>query len=255
MNINKIRDQDNLIHKVMENSFSELIKDSKRFQYKITFRAMTSLVLKISFLKNGIFDLCETDDLYSAKILFRSLIEHSLMHQYLFMRSLIEKNDNVGKDYYRFCDMNEELLYLKSINNIIRKLNLSKEEINIWKELYKMRKDFSEIDRRALKDKANQFKYQNIISYIYDKVKDNSVIEFLAKIILNYHESSSFVHGGPYGEKFMYKGLNICQKELGRIAEITFSLTKNIKLNTYLLALQNYKKYESYYNQIKNITI
>ena len=255
MNIKKIRDQDDLIHNIMEKSFTELIKDSKNFKYKKTSSASISLVLKTSFIKNSIFDLCETDDLYSAKILFRSLIEHFLMHQYLFMRSSMEQNDDVGEDYYKYCDMNEDLMYLNSIKNIIKKVDPKKCKIDVWKELSKIKNDFNEIDRKGLKYKADQFKYWNIINYISDNVKDSSVRNFLAEITLDYSELSSFVHGGPYGEKFMLRGIIAIQKELGGMAEITFSIAKNIKLTTYLLAFQTHKKYGSYYNQIKNIKI
>src|ERR1017187_1146511 len=31
---------------------------------------------KIDFLKSGIFDLCESDNPYAAKVLYRSLVEH-----------------------------------------------------------------------------------------------------------------------------------------------------------------------------------
>jgi len=255
MNIDKIRDKDDLIHKVLEKSFPGLIKDSKKFQHKTTSTALISLALKINFLKNGIFDLCETDNVYPAKILFRALIEHSLKHQYLLMRSSIEKSDDVGKDYYKFCDMNEDLLRLNSINNFIKKLNLKKQEIDTWEELCKINKDFNKITKKGLKYKADQFKYLNIITYLSNEVKDNLVRDFLAKVILNYCELSSFVHGGPCGEKSMHKGLNVAQKELKKIAEMAFSFNKNINLTTYLLAFQIYKKYGLYYKQIKNVKI
>lgn len=255
MDIEKIRDQDDLIHNVIEESFTELIKDLKKYKYQKTLLAMVNLVLKTNFIKNSIFDLCETDDLYSAKILYRSLIEHSLIHEYLFMKSTVDKNDSVGEDYYKYCDMNEDLKYLKTIKNINKNFNLGKQDIDTWKEISKIKEDFNKITRKNLKFKADQFKYWNIVNYIFNNVKDDFVINFLTKIILEYAELSSFVHGGPFGEKIMYKGFDKIKDELKYMAEMTFSIVKNIKLTTYLLAYQSDKKYGVFYNQIKNVDI
>ena len=46
-------------------------------------KALTLFLSKSTFIKNGIYDLLESKNLYACKILFRSLIEHYLKLHYI----------------------------------------------------------------------------------------------------------------------------------------------------------------------------
>lgn len=255
--IEKIREMDEKMFEIIEESFPSLLSTVFESDYRQTGLSLTSFHSKTHFIKNAIFDLCENDDLYSARILFRSLIEHFLRHQYIFIRFAFEKNDKVGEDFYKYCDLGENRDFLKNINSANKLVDDNYLKINVWDEIKKVQKDFNGIDSKYLEEKSNQFQYKNIIKYILDNIKDDSIKPMLQKIILNYSELSSFVHGGPFGEREMIRNSNseIRSQSLQSLAELTFSMVKGIVTYTYLFAYQIDKKYGPYYNRLIKISI
>lgn len=255
--IEKIREADEKMFEVIEESFYLLTSTALKSDYKQTGRALTSFHAKTHFIKNAIYELCESDDPYSARILFRSLIEHFLRHQYIFIRFAIEKNDQVGEDFYKYCDVGENRDLLKNINSANKLGDDSYLNFNVWDEIKKVRKEFNDIDTKYLEDKINQFTYKNIIKYILTNISDDSIKPILQKIIMNYSELSSFVHGGPFSEREMLKNSNseIRSQSLQSLAELTFIMVKGIITYTYLFAYQIDKKYGSYYNRLIKISI
>jgi len=249
--IEDIKSVDEKIHQIMEESFGELIKSISKSTFPSTGKALITLTLKSNFIKNAIFDLCENDDLYSVSILFRSLIEHYLRQQYLFMRYAQEKNDSIGIDYYKYCNMGEDLGYIKSIK-YIHKMFDDKNDFDIWGSYCSVKPEFKNLTKIERKSKVDQFNYKNIISFIWNFSKNEEVSNFLQNIILNYSELSSFVHGGPYGENMMFSNGDKKKrnKKLKNMAELSFTMAKQIKQFTYLFAYQLDTKYGSFYNRL-----
>lgn len=257
MEIENIRDADDLIHEVVEQSLAALTSELLKSEFPQTGLALTSLAAKTNFLKTAIFDLCENDDPYSAGILFRSLIEHSLRHLYMFIRYAIDKSDAVGQEYYKYGNLGEERDYLKSIKSANNLIDVNFSEFNVWEEIKKIRTDLAGVDVGTLEKLVGQFQYKNIIKYLAVNIKEASVLEFSQKLILNYSELSSFVHGGPSAEREMLKNSkeDLRFKSLVNTAELTFAISKNIKLHTYLFAYQIDRKYGVFYNRINKIKI
>lgn len=255
--IDRIRDlDDRVFNEVIQHSFADLTKDVLKSEFPCTARALTMLVTKSNFVKNSIFDVSEHEDLYSANILYRSLIEHSLRHQYIFMSYAKNKNDSVGKDYYEYCDMGENLDFLKAIKSTNEIFDPENADIKTWEELSKIDERFQKCTPKQLSIKVDQFKYRSIIKFISSNLSLKEGI--LAKIIPLYSELSSFVHGGPYGEKNLFShALNEQARldKLENICEMTFEISKAIKSFTYLFAYQVNKKYGSYYNKINAISL
>lgn len=254
--IDKIRDVDDNIFKIIEASLLDLTMEVLKSEYPFTGKALVMLVTKSNFIKNSIFDVCENEDLYSANILYRSLIEHFLRHQYLFLNYAKRKNDDIGIDYYNYCDMGENLDFLKSIKSTNKIFDPEHPDINTWEEISKLDKRFSKISPKELKEKSEQFRYRNIIKFLSStlSLKDS----MLNKIIPLYSELSSFVHGGPYGENMLFAhGVNEKDRieKLKNICEMTFEISKGIKLYTYLFAVQINQKYGIFYNQINEASV
>lgn len=109
MTIENIRDIDEEIFEVMKENFHNSLPTFSRVGFTNVGRAFTTFVTKTNFIKNAVFDLCENDDTYSANILFRSLIEHHLKFMFIFIRHTKEQNDDVGIEYYQFCDLIESI--------------------------------------------------------------------------------------------------------------------------------------------------
>lgn len=74
--IEKIRDLDYEIFKELQEYFPKTINSQFKKDFPITSALSSMFDTSGTFIKNSIFDSCEADDYYGAKILFRSLIEH-----------------------------------------------------------------------------------------------------------------------------------------------------------------------------------
>jgi len=251
--INKIRDVDDQIFKLVDASLIDLTKDILKSKYPLTSKALIMLVTKSNFIKNSIFDICENEDLYSANILYRSLIEHSLRYQFIIMNCSENKNDDIGIDYYKYCDMGENLDFLKALKSTNAMFaDPSFEELDTWKEISRFDKRFLKSTPKEIKAKKEQFNYKNMIKFLSSTLSLQKGM--FKKIIPIYSELSSFVHGGPQGENTFFTNAideEARKRKLINICEITFEITKNIKLTTYLFASQFNQKYVIIYNQIK----
>jgi hypothetical protein len=125
------------------------------------------------------------------------LLEHYFRHLYIYSRALKENSDGVGIEYYGKLNGQEDLCFLRS--NISLNTKLSSEK-PIW--------NLGGDQNKSLDDVAQNFKINNIFSYLNDGVKESKEIkavskEFFNKYSRHYSTLSSFVHGGPYAEKYM----------------------------------------------------
>jgi hypothetical protein len=171
-------------------------------------KALTIYSLKLQYLSNSI-NLCkETEDYYSLCVLFRSLIEHYFRHLYVYSRDLRENSDEVGIEYYGKLKGQENLCFLKSNFSLNTKLSGKK---SIW--------SLNGEQNKNLDDIAQNFKINNILSYLNEGIGEEKKIQTILKDFFNkysrhYSTLSSFVHGGPYAEKYMelYSKDNIGKK-------------------------------------------
>ncbi len=160
-------------------------------------KALTTYSLKLQYLSNSI-NLCkETEDYYSLCVLFRSLLEHYFRHLYIYSRALRENSDEAGVEYYGKLNGHEDLCFLKSNFSLNTKLSGEKSTWSLKGE-----------QNKNLDDVAQNFKINNILSYLNkgigkDKKMQTISKEFFNKYSINYSTLSSFVHGGPYAEKYM----------------------------------------------------
>lgn len=212
-------------------------------------------ITKSNFIKNAIIDLCENEDVYSTRILYRSLIEHGLKHQYLYLRWAKDKNDSVGEEYYEFCNFSEDLSYLKAIqyaNRLAGQTTTKEEPFSILNQLKQQSTKYSST---LIEEKARQFSYRKIVEYILSTVKTENLSPFLCKLILEYSELSSFVHGGPFSENEFYRLSAKAERDqqLINIASNSFLIATDIKLNAFVIFLNTNRDYEKGYTRIHSI--
>lgn len=255
--IENIRKADDKIHTVIETSFGDFVTDIKKSKFPFTGKAIIMLVTKSNFIKNSIFDIALNEDLYSANILFRSLIEHFLRHQYLFISFAKDKEDTVGIDYYKYCDMGENFDFLRAIKSTKQIFDPDNVDINTWEILSNISPEFKKLSPKELEDKNRRFTYKNIVKYIVSTIPHTGNDTLLKSIIPTYSELSSFVHGGPGGEDVLLKNQkkDVRSESLKNICRTSFLITKNIKLFTYFFGMQLFPKYLSFYKQISEINL
>jgi Family of unknown function (DUF5677) len=200
--LKNIRDKDHEIFKVIEEISPAILGFGKSKEFKHTSKSMLSLYVRLGFLKNGMLDVAETDNLYAFNVLFRAFLEHFLKANYIYMRWVIEKSDMTGENY-QSLDVLEVYDYLKAwkwvSNKTDRELEASPKE--------KIKQLFPGTDNAKLKELdeiQKKFKYRQLIHSINSMLKDSD-INILHKIVPVYSELSSFVHGGPYVDSLLAK--------------------------------------------------
>jgi hypothetical protein len=148
---------------LLEQAFPLLMSLREKTEFKKSATTTIAFIGNTNFIKNGIFDLYESQNVYSIKILFRSLIEHYLKFQYLFFRFIEIKNDSVFADYEKFSKYSEMIYYGDSIKNIYEILNGDTSKLNSFETLKELFPELSELSRKSFKNKIDEYRIQNII--------------------------------------------------------------------------------------------
>lgn len=176
----------------------EFLSTLKETDKPLSIFSMTSFFPKIESIRLGIFEVAKIEEYYSLNILYRSLIEHFIKAQYIFMKTVENKDDEIGIDYWVFGRDQENIDYAKALSQSygLIGINPEKEPMDALKEIGVLSKEKS---ASLIRKKTDQFKYKNMTHYIADQIntKETGVAPILGSIFPRYSELSSCVHGGP----------------------------------------------------------
>ena len=109
MKIENIRDLDDEIFEEFQSYFPKTTTSVFSKKFTNTNISIQFINVSANFIKNSIYDNCETDDYYGMKILYRCLIEHFIRFKYLYINWLLNKNDDFAKEYLEYSDAREVL--------------------------------------------------------------------------------------------------------------------------------------------------
>lgn len=205
--------------------------------------ALTICSLKLNYLNNSIYFCKEVDDYYSLCVLFRSLLEHYFKHLYIYSRALRENSDDVGIEYYGKLNGHEDLCALRS--SILLNTKLTRER-SIW--------NLGDNQNKKLDAVAQNFKINNIFSYLSNNIGKDEEVKIISRDFFNkysyyYSTLSSFVHGGPYAEKYMEmysKNEDKRKKDIEYLAsEASFLANQALKNTSFFIDLTFDKKQEN----------
>lgn len=176
----------------------EFLSTLKETDKPLSIFSMTSLFPKIESIRIGIFEVAKIEEYYSLNILYRSLIEHFIKAQYIWMKTVENKNDEIGIDYWVFGRDQENIDYAKALSQSYGLIGITpqKEPVDVLKEMGILS---SEKSASLIRRKTDQFKYKSMTHYVADKInsKETGVAPILGSIFPRYSELSSCVHGGP----------------------------------------------------------
>jgi hypothetical protein len=229
-----MKESDNNLEETIKNIpiMKEMETNAKTFtksKFPVSAKALTTYSLKLQYLSNSI-NLCkETEDYYSLCVLFRSLLEHYFRHLYIYSRALKESSDEVGIEYYGKLKGHEDMCSL--ISNLSLNKKLSGE-----KPAWSLNSD----NNKNLDDVGKNFKINNIFSYLNEGIGEGKEIQTISKEFFNkysqhYATLSSFVHGGPFAEKYieMYsKNKSGKEKDMKYLSDEANMLTNQARKNT-----------------------
>lgn len=176
----------------------EFLTTLKETDKPLSIFSMTSFFPRIESIRLGIFEVAKIEEYYSLNILYRSLIEHFIKAQYIWMKTLENKDDEVGIDYWVFGRDQENIDYSKALSQSYGLIGVIPEKapMDILKEMGVLS---SEKSASLVRKKTDQFKYKNMVHYIADQIntKGTGIAPILSSIFPRYSELSSCVHGGP----------------------------------------------------------
>lgn len=237
------------LSKKIQESLPFIIESLQKTEFQYTGKALTYFIPKNGYLINSILFSCKSGDPYSASILFRSLIEHSFRHLYIFVKALNDKNDDVGKTYYNSLKANEDL---KSVEKIINYKKIVYPEDTQW--------NTKGDHNNAIRETAKSFRIEKIFHYLISNNNNekSEVIkrykkEYLLERLIEYTNMSSSVHAGPFGELALYelqKDKSKLEETLNKFANESFLLHKSLVETTYLFASLMDEKVDKYYREL-----
>lgn len=235
---------------------SEILADIELSEYKNSLKSLYHKTRTIDILKDGIAN--SATNLYAAKILHRSLIEHYLLGYYIFLRCKVEGTDIVGEEYYdayansEFFKQESYSIRLADMrNSISRTVN-----VDVLKERYPGLADLSQQDLNEYHRIANGLSdVKKIGEYILKHKNIEPKLDKLNEITFNlleeYNLLSSYVHGGPYAERTTFESDQHPAEEFNNLLEWALTIAHLIKVFL-VLALRNEfeKKYSKHFTAL-----
>jgi len=252
------RKDDLLFEAVQKIPLDDALKCFNAAGFPKTGQVMTSFLGKTGFLKTAIFDLCEVDNIYAVKIIFRSLIEHILKAQYIFMKWAEIRSDQIGEHYTDWYQAAELYDYFKSLE-AVSKLSSNNTNNDPCALIAQVFPEFKDKPIKDIKSISSQFNYRSIINYIYEqlnKAQSTEASPFLLKIIPNYSELSGYVHGGPTANKDLltvYTNEQERQNEILEIAELTLSMVGSVPRWLTLMLVNLDDSYKNHFLRIEKV--
>jgi len=196
--LQKLRDIDDEIFETVEDSTKYIAWLLKESPIPKTAEILWMFIGSSNFIKNSIFDCSETEDIYSVKILFRSIIEHYLRFQFIFTKYGITKSDVESEKYYSILEISEYLNYVKSVRSVASIRGIDSKTLNeMWEELRTQFPYLDKYSKKEIEELSRQFSIKNMILFLEETTKVGKKEDsFLPKMILEYSNLSSYVHGG-----------------------------------------------------------
>ena len=228
-----------------------IIESLGKSKFKYTSKALLSFIPKSGYLNSAVLELAASRNIYSAAVLYRSIIEHSFRHLYIYTKALKDDSDNVGGAYCETLKASEDLQWFDKVNKHNKKIGENK---TVWNT----KSDHNETIRNA----KREFLFSNILSYLQSNNSDKSaevkkfVNDHLLEKSVEYDNLSSAVHGGPFGESALFN-LHQDQKKydytLYKFANESLGLHYSIVQSTYLFAYLMDDKVQKQYEKINMI--
>jgi len=231
-------------HMHLIKSFLDTIKLTDK---PVSLFSATSMFPRVESIRIGIFNLAKVEEYYSINILYRSLIEHFIKSQYLFLKTTEQKDDSIGITYYLSGQEKEKYDYVKSIVKTYEahNIDISDHSDGIFKQ-FNIDLDAKKI--KELKNNAKQFFFKNMVTYVATRMTKAGALELslLNTVLPAYSHLSSSVHGGATS----VFASSYAEENITGILGGSVYMSLLTRLCSYILA----RKYNSEYAVLYSIT-
>lgn len=230
---------------ILINAMPKLMKVGKDNDLSNFSRLTISFITNMNFLKNGMFDLYESQNTYSIKILFRVLIEYFIKFNYLFMEFVKVQDDSIAIDYYKYSKYSESVKLGNSYKKINEILDIEN-DLDSYKLLQEINPELKNISKRMFKEKVAKYDIYHMIKSINERInKENSFNgnAFLLGLFPIYSDLSSFVHGGNSADMLMLSHSNEKVRVEELFKDMQFALRMTISTSVFaLIAFSKFDK-------------
>ena len=183
-------------------NLNEYLKDS---EFSQTLTACHNFIDKIGALQQDFENIKST---YTAKCLLRTIIELYLVNYYIFYKFILERNDEIGEQYYKAYFVSECLkkeMYQLGIDGMLNGIKKNATFANLKEKLSPDFDDMSQTDFDGFHKLGKQFDIKNIQNFLltnplqedfFGEINRDEIPKFLSM----YNVLSSYIHGGPSAE-------------------------------------------------------
>jgi hypothetical protein len=207
--------------------YLDIIKNEDKNKNNL-FKVCYSLSNRIDKIKKGIYSLYIYDNIYSCKILIRTLIDHYLKLLFIYL------NEEKYAEYYNKHLLYQEIYEYCHAEIFIRKsLNIQGLDYDINKWMENNEKGSTAITRNEREKIVKLFRYKEIWKSLIPKIRESA--ELFSVIIPQYSKLSSYIHGGPYAGHFdnLYENnVNLQRNPMKDLLEISITLSIGAKTFT-----------------------
>jgi hypothetical protein len=220
---------------ILADKFVPILAASK---YKNTSLTLLGLLGSANSIKLSIYDLAEESKthLYTIQLLNRNLIEHYLKFNYILVRFLKEKDDEIAIEYRNFSRINEVLSYINAANTAVSMVDKPMDKLI---EELKKKYPVLDISKKELNNIMMKWKHRAIVKYLIENSDfvDNS---YFLNLIPKYAKLSSFVHGSIFAEEFYHDAYEkgILDKLVYESVARSCIKTTHMKVSLMLIVLQ-----------------
>lgn len=242
------------IFECFQEYFPDTPKSEFATKYPLTFQLFMDFEISTTFIKSGIFESTESDNIFAVKILMRSLIEHYLRFKYVFLNWAKDKSEEAAERYFIFSHESDQLNNFKARITEIQLFN-PKFKFEKWNEM------LTKYSRKEIEDEANKYNYKNIIRFLIKTMKRDEKKEFpfLNNIIIEYSHLSAYVHGGIHGHNEIRKFAqdeNLRNNELIRLSSLAAQMQTAIKMFTLICLIQtDRERFSEAYHKISKLNL
>ena len=242
MNIEK---KEKIINEIFKETLVKIEDKISNHPYPKSIMAIYAKVQEIELIRQS---LNNSDvNFYSSQVLLRILLEHYIVAYYMYFKTISDKNDTIGKEYYDDY-MKSEIIkrenYYKKLDEI--KGEPQHENINGYLEKYEVFENMSQREIDIIHQKASQFGIRIIIKFLFDhkniNVKEKALHYMMFDFLEKYNKLSSYVHGGvsAEAETFSKESKNMRLEKIEENKEWGTSIESGIKFYfLYLLNIEN----------------
>nr|WP_320023142.1 hypothetical protein [uncultured Draconibacterium sp.] len=197
-----------------ENILFELLDNSKN---EFTAKALKRFYKKNQSINNVVINIDIEKDFYTCFPLIRCQIEHFLIVIYIWLKFMIDKNDDTAKRYYQDYYIQEFIKrygYIKSrkIDSQSRYMNAISKTIDKLKSTGKLNDEVIKLFNNISKELngiKNEFSVPKISDFINEKLPENITPFFQSKrtkeLLEEYNYLSTFIHGGPTADLSVFE--------------------------------------------------